>query len=56
MFLVTDLDSKQDIFHGGYRGDFVVLVSCFGQVIRDKSERESDSEGVGDQEEANIVS
>jgi hypothetical protein len=37
MFLVIDLDSRQDIFHG----DFVVLVSCFRQVIRDESERES---------------
>ena len=46
MFLVTNLDSRQNIFHE----DFVVLVSCFGQVIRDKSERESDSEGVSDQE------
>ena len=41
MFLVTDLDSRKDIFHGGYHGDFVVLVSCSGQVIRDKYERES---------------
>jgi hypothetical protein len=54
MFLVTDLDSKKDIFHGGYHGDFVVLVSCSGQVIRDKSE-ESNSEGASDQEETSIV-
>jgi hypothetical protein len=52
MFLVTDLDSKRDIFHGGYHGDLVVLVSCFAQVIRDKYERQLDSEGVSDQEEA----
>jgi hypothetical protein len=56
MFLVTDIDSKKDIFHGGYHGDFVVLVSCSRQVIRDKYERELDSEGVNDQEEANIIS
>jgi hypothetical protein len=55
MFLVTDLDSKKDIFHGGYHGDFVVLVSCSGHVIRDKYERELDLDGVIDQEEANIV-
>jgi hypothetical protein len=36
MFLVIDLDSMKDIFHGGYHGYFVVLVSCFGQAIRDK--------------------
>jgi hypothetical protein len=41
MFLVTNLDSRQDIFHGGYHGYFVVLVSCSGQDIREKSERES---------------
>jgi hypothetical protein len=41
MFLVIDLDSRQDIFHGGYHGDFVIFVSCFGQVIRDKYEMES---------------
>jgi hypothetical protein len=41
-FRRCDLDSRKDIFHGGYQGDFVVLVSCSGQVIRDKSERESD--------------
>ena len=41
MFLVTDLDSRKDIFHGGYHGDYVVLVYCSRKVIRDKSERES---------------
>jgi hypothetical protein len=56
MFLVTELDSRKDIFHRGYHGDFVVLIFCFGQVIRDQSERESDSEGVSDQEESIIVS
>jgi hypothetical protein len=39
-FLVTVVDSMQDFFNGGYHGDFFVLVSCSGQVIRDKSKRE----------------
>jgi hypothetical protein len=56
MFLVTDLDTRKDIFHGGYHGDFVVLVSCSWQVIRDQYERESNSEGVNDQKEANMFS
>jgi hypothetical protein len=46
MFLVTDLDSRKDISHEGCHGDFVVLISCFGQVIRDKSERESVRESI----------
>ena len=54
--MVTELDSTHDIIHRGYHGYFVVLISCSVQVIRDKYERESESEGVNDQEEANIVS
>ena len=42
MFLVVDpVSGKLSCkIHGDYHGDVVVLVSCFGQVIGNSSERE----------------